>query len=66
MNTRTPKAASPDVGSSATPMLLLEFEMPKTMAFEAFAEQLNADLAELEERFSDFVTRNSLVGSIGR
>ena len=65
MNSRTPKAAYPQAANSPL-TLLLELEMPKTSAFEAFEEQLVARLVKLEERFSDYVTRNSFGGSIGR
>ena len=65
MNARQPTTAYSKTTSSAG-MLLLELEMPKTMAFQAFEEQLENQLAELETQFSDFVTRNSFSGSIGR
>ena len=65
MNRRTPKAAFPEAASSES-VLLLELEMPRTSAFEAFEEQLVARLVKLEERFSDYVTRNSFGGAIGR
>ena len=65
MNSRTPKAAVLKAASS--PLIqLLELEMPRTTAFEAFEEQLVGRLLELEEQFSDYVTRNSLRGSLDR
>ena len=65
MNARTPKPAGLET-TNAVSTLLLAFEMPQTTAFEAFEDQLDAKLAELETRFSGFVTRNSFAGSIGR
>ncbi len=65
MNARPPKAAQLEAASTAA-VLLVEIEMPRTLAFQAFEERFNVQLAELEARFSDFVTRDSLVGSIGR
>jgi hypothetical protein len=65
MNSRTPKAANSPAASSAF-IALLEIEMPRTTAFEAFEEELATKLVELEERFSDYVTRSSFGGSIGR
>jgi len=65
MNARTLKADRTETTNSAA-MVLLEFEIPNTTAFEAFEAQLDATLAELEEQFSGFVTRNSFAGSIGR
>ncbi|HRX77922.1 MAG TPA: hypothetical protein P5307_02610 [Pirellulaceae bacterium] len=65
MNARQPTAAHSTNVSSAT-VLLLEIEMPHTTAFEAFEEQLDVKLAELEDRFSSFVTPNSFAGAIGR
>lgn len=65
MNARQPKVAQSEAASSAT-VLLMELEMPRTLAFEAFEDRFDAELAELEQRFSDFVTRNSFAGSIGR
>ncbi|MDA1055438.1 MAG: hypothetical protein O3C40_33990 [Planctomycetota bacterium] len=65
MNARTPKAAQAQAVGSAS-MLLLEIEVPRTTAFEAFEDQLDAHLAELEERFRDYVTRNSYARSVGR
>ena len=65
MSTRTLKAAHPETASSAA-MLLLELEMPQTTAFVAFEEWFDAELLGLEGRFRDFVTRDSLAGSIGR
>ena len=65
MNSRTSQTIHATAASSPSP-LLLELEMPRTSAFEAFEEQLVARLVELEERYSDYVTRNSFGGSIGR
>ncbi len=65
MNARPPKAAQPEAPGSAA-VLLIEIEVPRTLAFQAFEERFDVQLAELEARFSDFVTRDSLVGSIGR
>ena len=65
MNARNPKTVLLVSATSPT-MLLLELEMPRTTAFEAFEEQLNAQLAALETRFGDFVTPKSFAGSIGR
>lgn len=65
MNARQLKAAHI---KSITPVatLLLEIEMPNTSSFEAFEDDFDSQLAQLEERFSDFVTRNSFAGSMGR
>ncbi len=65
MNARPPKAAQLEAASTAA-VLLVEIEMPRTLAFQAFEERFDVQLGELEARFSDFVTRDSLVGSIGR
>ena len=65
MNARTPKAAHLVAASSAA-VLLVELEMPTTGAFEAFEDRFDAQLAELEARFGDFITRDSFAGSIGR
>ncbi|MBC8355758.1 MAG: hypothetical protein H8E66_27595 [Planctomycetes bacterium] len=65
MYARTSKPAQTQA-SGSTAALLLELEMPKTTAFEAFENGLEAELLSLEERFSGFVTRNSLAGAIGR
>jgi hypothetical protein len=65
MNVPPPKAAHPKPGNSPA-TLLFELEMQRTPTYEAFVEQLEAQLAELETRFSDFVTCNSFAGSIGR
>ncbi|HUG68567.1 MAG TPA: hypothetical protein VMM76_12510 [Pirellulaceae bacterium] len=65
MTARQPNTAYSKTTSSAG-VLLIELEMPKTMAFQAFEEQLENQLAKLETQFSDFVTRNSFSGSIGR
>ncbi|MCA9121975.1 MAG: hypothetical protein H6822_26445 [Planctomycetaceae bacterium] len=65
MYARQPKAAPlSKVTTAAT--LLLEIEMPTTGTFEAFQERFDSQLATLESRFSEFVTRNSLAASIGR
>lgn len=66
MNTRSPKSARRDDASDSVAMLLLEFEIPKTTGFAAFEQHLDAQLAEIEERYAEFVTRNSFAGSIGR
>ena len=63
MNARTPKATHP-LTARSTATLLVEPDMPRSTAFKAFEDQLVARLAELEERFSDFVTRDSFAGSI--
>lgn len=63
MNARTPKASYPAAARS-TATLLIELDMPRSLAFKAFEDELVARLAELEERFSDFVTRDSFAGSI--
>jgi hypothetical protein len=65
MKARASKAGPLDAASSAA-VLLEELELPRTTAFEAFEDRLDAQLAELEARFSDFVTRDSLAGSIRR
>jgi hypothetical protein len=65
MNARQPTTALSETANSAV-TLLVEVEIPRNTAFDAFEEQLEAQLAELETRFSDFVTRDSLAGSIGR
>ena len=65
MKARASKAVHLNAASSAA-VLLDELELPRTTAFEAFEDRLDAQLAELEARFSDFVTRDSFAGSIGR
>ena len=65
MNSRTPIPSNSPAGGSPL-VALLEFEMPRTTAFEAFEEELADRLYELEARFSDYVTRSSFGGSIGR
>ncbi len=65
MNFRKPIAAHTKAATLAKTSLL-ELEMPKTTAFAAFEEQLEAQLAALETQFCDFVTPNSFSHSIGR
>lgn len=65
MNARTQNASTSASVNSAM-MLLLEVEMPNTTAFELFETRFDESLLELEDRFSEFVTRDSLAGSIGR
>jgi hypothetical protein len=64
MNTRPRKTVHSLIPSSNT--VLVDLEMPNTTEFEVFEEQFEARLAELEEQFSTFVTRDSFAGAIGR
>ena len=65
MNSRQTSAAH-SMAAAPEKTLLLDLEMPRTTAFEAFEVRLDSQLAALETRFSDFVTPNSFSGSISR
>ena len=65
MNIRTSKTAVVEK-HSVIATFPDEVEVAESTAYEVFESWIDEELLRLEDRFSDFVTRNSFAGSMGR